>query len=50
MHPEIELYATDGSHPSAAGSYAAACSFYSVILRKNPVDITYDFGLTDTVA
>jgi PKD domain/Secretion system C-terminal sorting domain len=50
MHPEIELYATDGSHPSAAGSYAAACSFYSVILRKNPVDITYNFGLTDTVA
>jgi len=50
MHPEIELYATDGSHPSAAGSYAAACSFYSVILRKNPVAITYDFGLTDTVA
>ena len=50
MHPEIELYATDGSHPSAAGSYAAACSFYSVILRKNPVAITYNFGLTDAVA
>jgi len=49
-HPEIELYATNGSHPSAAGSYAAACSFYSVILRKNPVAITYNFGLTDTVA
>jgi hypothetical protein len=49
-HPEIELYASDGSHPSAAGSYAAACSFYSVILRKNPVAITYNFGLTDTVA
>jgi hypothetical protein len=50
MHPEIELYATDGSHPSAAGSYAAACSFYTVLLRKNPVAITYNFGLTDTVA
>jgi len=50
MHPEIELYATDGSHPSVAGSFAAACSFYSVILRKNPVAITYNFGLTDTVA
>ena len=49
-HPEIELYAADGSHPSAAGSYAAACSFYSVILRKNPIDITYNYGLTDTVA
>ena len=50
MHPEIELYATDGSHPSAAGSFAAACSFYTVLLRKNPVAITYNFGLTDTVA
>jgi PKD repeat protein len=50
MHPEIELYAADGSHPSIAGSYAAACSFYSVILRKNPLAITYNFGLTDTVA
>jgi len=49
-HPEIELYATDGSHPSAAGSYAAACSFYSVILRKNPMNITFNFGLTDTIA
>ena len=49
MHPEIELYASDGSHPSAAGSYAAACAFYSVILRKNPVDINYNFGLADTV-
>lgn len=50
MHPEIELYAADGSHPSIAGSYAAACSFYSVLLRKNPIEITYNFGLTDTIA
>jgi hypothetical protein len=49
VHPEIELYASDGSHPSAAGSYAAACSFYAVILRKNPLSITYNFGLTDTI-
>lgn len=49
-HPEIELYSTDGSHPSVAGSYATACAFYSVILRKNPENITFNNGLPDSVA
>ena len=31
LHPEIELYDADGSHPSTAGSYAAACAFYAMI-------------------
>ncbi|MBP5412284.1 MAG: T9SS type A sorting domain-containing protein [Bacteroidales bacterium] len=31
LHPEIELYDADGSHPSPAGSYAAACAFYAMI-------------------
>lgn len=41
-HPNLELYTSDGSHPSLLGSYAAACSFYSVIFRKDPMLITYD--------
>lgn len=49
-YPSIELYGSDGSHPSEAGSYAAACSFYAVIFRKNPALLTYDFTLTATVA
>ncbi len=28
-YPGIELYQADESHPSAAGSYAAACCFYA---------------------
>ncbi|MEZ5198703.1 MAG: T9SS type A sorting domain-containing protein [Bacteroidales bacterium] len=44
-HPEIELYSADESHPSSAGSYAAACSFYTAIFRKDPELITYDFTL-----
>ena len=44
-HPTIELYQSDESHPSLAGTYAAACSFYAVILRKDPTLITYDGGL-----
>jgi len=43
--PAIELYQTDESHPSLAGSYAAACSFYAIILKKDPTHITYNGGL-----
>lgn len=46
-HPEIELYSGDGSHPSAAGSYAAACCFYSVIFKKDPTSISYNFSLDE---
>jgi hypothetical protein len=41
QHPEIPLYQADDSHPSEAGTYAAACTFYSVIFRKNPMLISY---------
>ena len=40
-NPDIELYASDGSHPSVAGTYAAACSFYTLIFHRNPTDITF---------
>lgn len=49
-HPSIELYAPDESHPSLAGSYAAACTFYAVIFQNDPSLITHDAGLTSTVA
>ncbi|MEG1584946.1 MAG: PKD domain-containing protein, partial [Anaerovorax sp.] len=50
IHPQIELYDTDESHPSLAGSYAVACSFYSVLFRKNPEVITYHSSLDVSVA
>lgn len=40
--PSINLYASDGSHPSATGSYAIACTFYTAILRKDPRNITFN--------
>ena len=49
-HPEIELYDTDESHPSLAGSYLAACTFYNMLFRKSPLAITYNPGLSSTVA
>lgn len=48
--PDIELYASDESHPSLAGSYAAACSFYSVLFRKNPRANTYNPGIAEDAA
>ena len=48
--PEIELYASDESHPSLAGSYAAACSFYSVLFRKNPRENDYNPGIAENAA
>lgn len=45
-HPNIDLYSSDGSHPSAAGSYAAACAFYTMIYKKNPTLITWESTLS----
>ena len=42
-NPTIELYDTDGSHPSAAGSYIAMCAFYTTIFHKDPTAITFDY-------
>jgi PKD repeat protein len=38
----IDLYQTDGSHPSAVGTYAIACSFYSTLFQKSATLITDD--------
>ncbi len=39
--PLLDLYQSDESHPSEAGTYAAACSFYTVFFRKDPTIITF---------
>lgn len=36
QHPTMELYESDGSHPATTGSFAAACTFYSLMFKKNP--------------
>ena len=45
-HPDITLYQSDGSHPSTAGTYAAACAFYTMLFGRNPEEITFESGLT----
>lgn len=47
---EIELYMMDESHPSLAGSYAAACAFYTMIFGRDPNNISHNAGLDEDVA
>jgi hypothetical protein len=49
-NPAIDLYHPDASHPSAAGSYAAAACFYSLFLGKDPAGNSYNFTLNNTDA
>lgn len=49
-NPKIHLYSSDGSHPSLEGSYAAACTFYTMIYQNDPTLITNDYGLDATDA
>ncbi|WP_118974464.1 PKD domain-containing protein [Taibaiella koreensis] len=46
LNPSIELYAADGSHPTAAGTFAAALSFYTLLYGKDPVANTYNYSLS----
>lgn len=48
--PAIELYQVDESHPSVAGTYAAACSFYASIFKKDPSLITFNSTLSSSDA
>lgn len=44
-NPTIELYQSDESHPSEAGTYAIGCGFYAIIFQKNPMNISYNYTL-----
>lgn len=49
-YAELELYQSDGSHPSVAGTYAAACAFYVMFFHRDPLLISYDGGLEANTA
>lgn len=49
-HPAIDLYVTDGSHPSAAGAYLAACVFYGWLFKADPTTLKTDEGLPKETA
>ena len=39
LDPALELYYKDGSHPSPAGSYLAACVLYATLFHHSPVGL-----------
>ena len=49
-HPTIDLYTSDGSHPSLEGSYLACCTFYSSLFKKSCVGSTYYNGVDPVTA
>ena len=47
-HDHPVLHDKDGSHPTFAGSYLAACVFLAVLFKESPVGIKGEFaGLSD---
>jgi len=48
--PNVDLYTADGSHPSYAGSYLAACTFYATMFRKPLTGTTFYGSLTAATA
>ena len=49
-NPTIVLWQADGSHPSPAGTYLAACVLYARIFDASPVGIADTGGLSPDVA
>jgi len=49
-HPGIGLWSDDGSHPSVAGTYLAACVFYASIFRQSPEGLSFGGGIPDDQA
>lgn len=48
--PDITLRIDDARHPTLAGTYLAACTFYAVLYRQSPEGLPYDAGLAPEVA
>lgn len=48
--PSIQLYSSDGSHPSVAGSYLVACTMYSTFFRSSTVGTSFTSGLDPALA
>lgn len=48
--PDLHLVVADLKHPTLAGTYLAACTFYAALHGETPVGGTYTAGLSDADA
>lgn len=46
---DINVYHTDGSHPSTVGTYTAALTLFCTLFRVSADEVTYDFELDESV-
>lgn len=49
-NPTIDLWSSDNSHPSVAGTYLTACVFYSTIFKKPSTGLSFISSLTPQTA
>ncbi len=45
--PELALRIADARHPTLAGTYLAACTFYAALFGKSPQGLDYTAGLAE---
>ena len=43
--PQLSLWQDDGSHPTSAGTYLAAATFYATIYRSSPETVSFNGSL-----
>ena len=43
--PDLKLRIADRKHPTLAGTYLAACTFYAALHQQNPEGLSYTAGL-----
>lgn len=48
--PDILLRIDDARHPSLAGTYLAACTFFAALYNQSPEGLEYDAGLGEEIA
>ncbi|MGI9238973.1 MAG: DUF4886 domain-containing protein [Woeseiaceae bacterium] len=48
--PDIALRIADAKHPSLAGTYLAACTFFAALYEQSPEGLSYDVGLGEETA
>ena len=45
LRPDLKLRTADRKHPTLAGTYLAACTFYAALHQQNPAGLSYTAGL-----
>lgn len=45
QRPDLKLRIADRKHPTRAGTYLAACTFYAALHQQNPEGLSYTAGL-----